>query len=266
MGLCQFFTPLWVAEALVERHFPQLDARDTVIEPSCGLGAFLRAVPSHVRAIGVEIDAEVAACARAESGRRVIVGDFRTTALDVTPTAVIGNPPFVADLFDAFLDRCHELLPEGGRAGFILPVYLFQTAGRLSRYAERWSIAHELLPRNAFHTRMQAPLTFAVFSKDAARVLIGFALYRETADMLAMDKCYRAALTATRGSMWRAVCELALTRLGGVALLPQIYREVEGLRPSRTQFWREKIRQTLRVYPDTFRALAVGHYALRSAA
>jgi len=263
VSLCQFFTPLWVAEALVERHFPRLDLADTVLEPSCGVGAFLRAVPRAARAVGVEIDPAVAAIAAAESGREVIVGDFRTAPLDFVPTAIIGNPPFVASVFDAMLDRCHTLLPEGGRAGFILPVYFFQTAGRTARYAERWSIAHELLPRNAFHTRMRLPLTFALFSKDARRLLVGYALYRETADLLAMRRPYRDALAATRGSHWRAVCEIALRHLGGEATLSQIYSELEGNRPSRTEFWREKIRQTLRHYACTFRALDVGRYALK---
>lgn len=265
MNLCQFFTPLWVAEALVERHFPKLDGADVVLEPSCGVGAFLRAVPRSVPAVGVEIDARVAAIARDESGREVVVGDFRDVALDVRPTAVIGNPPFVASVFDGFLSRCHSLLPEGGRAGFILPTYFFQTAGRLAGYAERWSVSHELLPRNAFHSRMRTPLTFAVFSKDARRLLVGFALYREAADVLAMEKGYREALQATRGSHWRAVCEIALRRLGGAADLPAIYAELERNRPTATRWWREKIRQTLRHYADTFTALDTGRYALRTA-
>lgn len=260
-NLCQFFTPLWVAEALVERHFPKLDGADLVLEPSCGTGSFLRAVPAHVPAIGVEIDPGVAAVAR-ETGREIVVGDFRTVPLDVRPTAVIGNPPFNAGVFDAMLDRCYDMLPEGGRAGFILPTYLFQTAGRVTRYGERWSISHELLPRNAFHSRMRTPLLFSMFSKDSRRVLVGFALYRETADVLEMSKPYRDLLSGVQGSLWRAVCTLALSRLGGVADLPAIYREIEGNRPTRTQFWREKVRQTLRVYSAHFRAIGTGRYQL----
>lgn len=261
-ALCQYFTPLWVAEALIERHFPRLDCADLVLEPTCGLGSFLKALPSHVPAVGVEIDPKVADVAAAETGRDIIVGDFRTVHLNIRPTAVVGNPPFIASVFDAVLDRCHDLLPENGRAGFILPTYFFQTARRVARYAERWSIAHELLPRNAFHRRMQTPLTFAVFSKDAKRILIGFALYREAADVHALAEPYRQALAATRGSLWKTVCQLALQRLGGEADLPTIYAEIEAHRPSRTQFWREKIRQTLRGYADTFRPVTTGRYAL----
>lgn len=71
MSLCQWFTPAWLAEALVERHFSRLDAADLVLEPTCGAGAFLRAIPAHVPAIGVEIDPALAAAARA-TGREVL--------------------------------------------------------------------------------------------------------------------------------------------------------------------------------------------------
>lgn len=260
--LCQFFTPLWVAEALVGQHFPDLDASDLVLEPSCGQGAFLAALPAGVPAVGVELDVTLARATAAATGRRVIEGDFRTVPLDVAPTAIVGNPPFEADLIDDFLSRCYHLLPDGGRAGFILPTYLFQTAHRVCRYAEKWSIAQQMLPRNAFHNRMQAPLLFALFSKDRARTLVGFALYREAADVLDFDKEYRDLLTATQGSLWRAVCELALKHLGGRATLGQIYQQLERNRPTRTRFWREKIRQTLRVYADSFRAIREGEYEL----
>ena len=43
--LGQFFTPDWAAEALVEQHFGDLGLFDRVVEPSCGGGAFLRALP-----------------------------------------------------------------------------------------------------------------------------------------------------------------------------------------------------------------------------
>lgn len=258
--LCQFFTPLWVAEALVESHFRDLDSADLVLEPSCGKGAFLAAIPAGVPAIGVEIDPAIAVEAR-KTGRPVIEGDFRTVALEVQPTAIIGNPPFDADLIDDFLKRCHHLLPDGGRCGFILPTYLFQTAHRVCGYAERWSVAQQLLPRNAFSNRMQTPLLFALFTKGG-KALYGFALYREAADVLDFDKQYRDLIEATTGSLWRAVCELALKHLGGRATLGQIYQQLERNRPTRTRFWREKIRQTLRVYPQSFRPITDGEYAL----
>lgn len=264
--LCQFPTPLWVAEALVERHFPRLDAADLVLEPSCGPGAFLQAVPAHVAAVGIDLDPAMAELARASTGRRVVEGDFLSVDLDFQPTAIIGNPPFRGRLIDGFLDRCHQLLPDGGRAGFILPAYAFRTAARVVGLLDRWSLQQEMLPRSAFCHRMREPLVFALFSKDARRCMVGFALYEHETDRQQLGKPYRELLASQRGSAWRAVCRLALHRLGGEAPLPAIYAELERNRPSRTQWWREKIRQTLRVYPADFAAVRDGHYRLMEAA
>lgn len=263
--LCQFMTPLWVAEALVERHFSYLGGSDLVLEPSCGRGAFLAALPSTVRAVGVDIDAELAARARENTGRDVFVGDFRTIDLPENPTAIVGNPPFRADVFDGFLDRSYQILPEGARAGFILPTYFFQTAARVCRYGDRWSLSIELMPRNAFHNRMRTPLLFALFEKNAARRLLGFVLYRECDDLHQMAKPYRELLSSYEGPVWLAVCRLALRQLGGAASLKDIYAELERNRPTRTQWWREKIRQTLRVYGSVFESKGDGLYELRTA-
>lgn len=260
--LCQYFTPLWVAQALVERHFRDLGRDDLVIEPSCGYGAFLQALPPFVPAVGVEIDAALAARARANTGRQIIVGDFRTVVLPANPTVLIGNPPFKSLLFDAFLDRAYSILPEGAKAGFILPTYFFQTARRVCEYGERWSLSIELMPRNAFHARMKTPLLFALFQKNAARTLVGFVLYRECDDLHQMAKPYRELLSSYEGPIWLAVCRMALRRLGGSASLKQIYLELERNRPTRTEWWREKIRQTLRAYGDIFKALGEGQYEL----
>lgn len=263
--LCQFPTPLWVAEALVERHFPRLDSADLVLEPSCGPGAFLQAVPAHVPAVGVDVDPAMADRARQQTGREIITADFLTADLQLQPTAIIGNPPFRGRAIDAFLDRAHQLLPEDGRVGFILPAYAFRTASRVVDLLERWSMKQEMLPRSAFCHRMREPLVFALFSKDSHRVMVGFALYELETDRQQLGKPYRELLANQQGSAWRAVCRLALQRLGGAAQLPAIYAELERNRPSRTQWWREKIRQTLRAYPD-FRPVRDGHYILQETA
>src|SRR3546814_2869563 len=52
-----------------------------VIEPSCGTGSFLSAIPQHLPAYGVDIDPDIAAVAKANSGRQVIIGDFRSIEL-----------------------------------------------------------------------------------------------------------------------------------------------------------------------------------------
>lgn len=260
--LGQYPTPVWVAEALVDRHFHDLDAGDCVIEPACGPGAFLGAIPRHVPAIGVEIDAHVAQVARAHTGRRVLVGDFQMIGLDIRPTVILGNPPFNMKLVDGFLDRAHQLLPEGGRCGFILPAYAFQTAARVAGYADRWSLMQEMIPRNIY-PGLSLPLVFAMFSKDRRRTLIGFALYREAADMQGLAQPYRETLAAGAGPVWLLAVQEAMRRLGGEADVQAVYAEIEGKRPTRTQFWKEQIRRTLRRYGDRFVALGGGRYGLR---
>lgn len=258
--LGQYPTPVWAAETLVERHFPFFDRNDLVIEPACGEGAFLGAIPAGVPAVGVELDAITADIARANTGRTVVTGDFRTVKLECQPTAIIGNPPFDLRVIDGFLDRAHSLLPDGGRVGFILPAYAFQTAARVAGYADRWSMAQEMIPRNIFQG-LSLPLVFAIFSKDRRRTLVGFALYREAADVQLLGRRYRDAMTAGGGPVWVRVVEAALARLGGEADLAEIYSEVEGCRPTRTKFWREQIRKVVRTN-GCFRHVSSGRYAL----
>lgn len=262
--LDQYFTPCWVAEALIERYFPRLDMSDLVIEPSCGPAGFLEALSPAVPAIGVEIDPRLAAAAARNTSRQIITGDFRSVSLNVHPTAIIGNPPFDAAVFDGFLQRAYELLPERARAGFILPTYFFQTASRVTQYADKWSISVDMMPRNAFNNRMQTPLMFAVFSKDTKRTLVGLVLYDEANALTRMSKPYRQLLSSQSGSAWSAVCRLALQRLGGEAELAEIYAELENNRPTANQWWREKIRQTLRKHSRHFRAVRPGRYALQN--
>lgn len=266
MSLCQHFTPSWLAEALVERHFHQLVAGDVVLEPTCGDGAFLAALPANVRAIGVELDPEVAERARRRTGREVITGDIlRTDLASRSISNVVGNPPFRGRFIDSLLERCHDLLPEGGRVGLVLPAYFFRTAARVCLLSDKWHTSVELLPRSAFAYRMIEPILFAMLTKGSRRVMVGLALFAEEADRQAMQQAYRRLLAGAKGSAWRAVCRLALERLRATQLAPaslrDIYAELEGNRPSRTTWWREKIRQTLRQYPD-FVAVADGQYAL----
>jgi len=117
----QYMTPSWAAEALIERHFSRLGSEDVVIEPSCGQGAFLSALPAYVPAIGIDIDPRMTADARRLTGRHIIDGDFSTVQINASPTAIIGNPPFKLLTIDKFLDRAQALLPDCGQVGFILP-------------------------------------------------------------------------------------------------------------------------------------------------
>lgn len=259
--LSQFFTPLWLAEMIVERYFGNLDSNDVVLEPSCGQGAFLRAIPNDVFAYGVEIDPKLVPIAEINSGRLVVQGDFRSANLPYLPTVIIGNPPFNMSVFDGFLERAHGLLEDGGKMGMLLPAYAFQTASRVAGYSENWSMAVDQIPRNVFEG-ISMPLVFSTFIKDKRRVMVGLAFFLETHGYLALAKPYREALKGANGPIWKTVCKIALSRLGGKADLQDIYREVEGNRPTGTKFWREKVRQTLRVHGDMFKAIGGGHYAL----
>jgi hypothetical protein len=244
--LDQFFTPEWAADALVEQFFGDLSADDLVLEPSAGRGAFLKAVPGHVPAVGVEIDPELAAEAQANSGRPVLCGDFRTIDLDVRPTVMVGNPPFRMDVFEGFLRRARQLLPDNGRCGFLLPINALQTPGRVLRWNEHWGLEGHMVPRTLF-PRSRWPLVFCLFGRRTTRVMTGFALYREAAGVHHMPRAARILLIngEPRKPCWRAVVEWALRGLGGEAHLEHIYARVEPRRPSENQWWREKVRQTL---------------------
>jgi site-specific DNA-methyltransferase (adenine-specific) len=241
--LHQWFTPVWAAEALFASHFAHLGEGDLVVEPTCGTGNFLKAVPSHVRAVGVELDPALAEVARRNSGRPVITGDFTEVDLPGNPTAVIGNPPFELDLVDAILDRCHDVLPYGGKAGLILPAYTFQTASRVVNYARKWSLEQEMIPRNLFRNMMK-PLCFAVFTKDSSGRTRGFALYRELHDVNSMDRWVSEEISLGR-SPWKTVVAKVVSDMGGVAHLSDIYRAVAPRRPTGNRWWQAKVRQTL---------------------
>lgn len=44
-NLNQYFTPEWAAMEIVEEFFGKFNNNDRVLEPSCGKGSFLKAVP-----------------------------------------------------------------------------------------------------------------------------------------------------------------------------------------------------------------------------
>ena len=240
----QYMTPEWVAQELVAQFFPELTMFDRVLEPSCGAGAFLSAIPAHVPALGVEIDPALAAMARAATGREVIVGDFAEVALPPV-TAIVGNPPFSLSAVRRFMARALELLPNDGRVGFILPAHTFQTTSTTVEFAARWHIEQVAMPRNVF-PGLSVPLCFARFTKGR-RGLIGFALYHEHHAVNLLQRRYKALLAQGERSVWAAVTRAALEQLGGEASLPELYREIEGARPTHNRFWRAKVRQQLQV-------------------
>ena len=242
-SLSQWMTPSWVAEAIVAHALPDLAPGAVVLEPTCGDGRFLAALPSHVRAIGVEIDPVLAERARA-TGAEVVTGDIASASLPVDAIdAAVGNPPFRLDVIEAALSRLHGLLPEGGVAAMILPAFAFQTTSRVVRWNARWALAQEMLPRTIF-PGIRLPLVLARFVRDPKGRMDGFLLYHESREVEEMPAVYRRALADGR-SGWRAVVEAALRRLGGEATVAQICAEIAPRRPTATTHWRAKVRQQL---------------------
>lgn len=240
----QWFTPAWAGQILFREHFSDLTSKDLVVEPTCGIGTFLNAIPKHIPAFGVEVDPVLAKIARRSTGREIIEGDFRNICLeDRSPTAVVGNPPFDLDVIDAIFDRCHDILPYGGKVGFIMPAYAFQTASRVVRYARRWSLEQEMIPRNLFKG-MQKPICFAILTKDGGGRMRGFSLYKELHDVSTMSRWIIDELSAGK-SPWKTVVAKAIEDLGGRAHLQDIYAMVSPRRPTGNNWWRAKVRQTL---------------------
>ncbi len=265
--LHQWFTPAWAAEAIVEQEFGWLKPGDVVLEPACGDGAFLCAIPSYVNAIGCEIDPEQAQRARASSGRRVVCDNFLVADLDLARPvdAVIGNPPFSSDLVAAFLRRSHALLRDGGEVGFILPAYILQTSSKVEMLGRDFSIHQSLLPRNLF-PGLKLPLVFAKFVKEQERRLFGFLLYASTQEIASLKSKWRERLASarTRGGVWFAVVDEVVAELGGEAELSQIYKAIEGRRPTPNPAWQEQVRKVVQC-KTRFVRTGAARYARRCA-
>lgn len=244
--LSQWMTPAWAAQAIVEHSLKELRDGAVVIEPSCGIGRFIHALPVGTRAIGVEIDPRLAQRARSETGAEIVEGDFRTVDLPVDRCdALIGNPPFRMDVFDGMLDRAYGLLEDGGPMIMVLPAFALQTTSRVVRYNKRWSMNQDMLPRTLF-PGIRLPLVLARFVRDPAPRLQGFLLYHESREIEEMPAVYRRALSEGR-SGWKAVVEEALKRLGGEGTVAQVCAEISPRRPTATEHWRAKVRQQLSV-------------------
>lgn len=243
--LDQWFTPYWAAEELAYDVLSTL-GEVAVLEPSCGAGSFLSAIPAANDAYGVEIDPVMADHARRSTGRQVIEGDFRNVTLpDVQFGAIIGNPPFGADLVDDFVRRCHGILPDGGVAAFILPAHLFSTTRRVEPWNSMFSLDVQLIPRSLF-PRISMSLVWAKFIKAKARSMVGLILFDRQGDVERMPKEIRRRLQAA--GTWREAVHHALESLEGEATLREIYTALEPRRPSDNQWWRDKCRQTLRLH------------------
>ena len=242
-SLDQFFTPSWAADLMVADLLRQ-ERGHMVLEPACGAGALLGAIGAGHGAVGVEIDPRMAAHARRATGRPVIDGDIRTVDLASHAfTAVLANPPFMADVIDAICDRAAGMLPDGGVMGLVLPAHIPASSTRMERWRERFEVETRLLPRSLF-PRLTLPLTWNRLVRSDRRTVVGLFLFDEAADVHAMPDLVRRELQS--GSTWRDVIAAALAAIGGEAELGEIYRAVEPRRRSPNPWWRDKVRQVLR--------------------
>lgn len=243
--LGQYPTPDWAAQLLVNHYFAHLTPAHVVWEPTCGRGPFLRAIPKDIPAFGTEIDPTLADVARRTSGRIVQLGDFRTADLPMRPTTIIGNPPFELSVVMQLLDRAHALLPTDGQVGLILPCYHLQTPSSVLKMAKRWGIQQDMIPRNLF-PGLSKPLCFAMLTKGRSGELVNFSLYFEADQISRLERRYRELLAnGETANVWAAVTIAALEKLGGRASLHDIYREIEGHRPTDNEWWKAQVRKQL---------------------
>jgi len=255
--LGQYMTRSWVAEELVAQDFGDLSSSDLVLDPTCGTGSFLGAIPDRVPCFGVEIDERLAQIARERTGRRVITGDFLSVEIDDRPTAIVGNGPFSNDVLEAILNRCYELLNEGGRAGFILPAAFYSLPSRVMRLNERFSFKQSLLPRYIY-PRLSMPICWSVFWKDTRRVMIGFTLFRHYDAIEKMPARFRNRLASDQVRPWVDIVDEALEALGGEATLSEIFEYAFPYCPPTNKTPRDTIRRVCgekypRVRPGRFR-------------
>jgi hypothetical protein len=245
-ALEQYFTPEWAAEELRSLYFNDLTTSDLVIDPGCGRGAFIKAIPSEIPAIGIELDPQLAELAACRTGRKILCGDFRTIDIPDKPTVIFGNPPFSQSILTGFIDRARDLLPENGRCGFLLPAFAFQTPSTVIRWNEEWTLRSTMLPRTLF-PRLSKPIVFVLFTKDRAKFMHGFSLYREIEEIRQLSKWAKVILVEGKPmkTTWRALVEESLRRCGGKAHLSDIYRVIDGVKPNTNKWWKEKVRQIL---------------------
>ena len=261
-------TPAWFCEMLYDAHFANLSEKDNVMEPGCGMGACLAAIPPHVPAFGIEVDPKLAQIASKRTGRQIILGDLRDVPLPGKITAIFGNPKFELGLVETLLARCEDIMPEGAKCGLILPTYFFQTSSTIVRLNRKWTIGQEMIPRDLFNRprQMMRSLMFALFTRDNAPRLVGLRGYKETSEVRKLDEERQRLLDESfQGprSVWREVFATVLTDLGGKASLTDIYRHVEGRRPTGNTHWKEQLRKVANTH---FRRTDRGVYAFPTAA
>lgn len=246
----QFFLQPWAAEILFDAHFSHLTTDDLLWEPTAGIGNMIAAVPSHIPVIGTEIDPELAEYARQVTGREVITADALMVDLPKRPTAIFGNPPWEYKFFACLMNRASGLLEQGKKAVFLIPAYFLQTSRTLNTlYKKKWTISQEIVPRDLF-PGLSKPVVVASFLRENNARLIGFRLFQEVSEIRELtEEAQEMIANKVNGprSTWREIIRAALSEIGGIATLNDIYKKMESRRPSENPFWKEKIRQQLQL-------------------
>ena len=78
-----------------------------------------------------------------------------------------------------------------------------------------------------------------------------------------LEKKYKCDIRDSRQATWKDVVAAALQKRGGTANLEELYKEIDGHEKChRNQHWKERIRQTLQLYPIFRRSnICVWHFA-----
>lgn len=245
-GLSQYMTPAWASSLIVNKFYPSLSENDFCVEPSCGQGSFLNAIPDNVPAIGIEVDPVLAQEARYLTGRVVHEADVLEFKFDRPVSHMIGNIPFHTKFLSDLLDKAKGEVVAGGTVGLILSCHMLQTSSNISLWSKDWSIDTHMMPRNIYPGLSKA-LCFSVFTKDKRQLFKGMALYLETEEINSLDReIKRIFVEQGKGSVWGRVIESALISLGGKGSLKQVYEFVEGRRPTKNPAWKQQIRKVIR--------------------
>jgi type I restriction enzyme M protein len=189
----QFFTPRHVVDFVVKALAPR--AREVVVDPACGSGAFLAhaRAAAAVKTFGSDVDprairvARLVALSQGRDPATIVRADGLRGASFPAANVVATNPPFAgradAEGFEVasfvrtperdvlFLERALALLRPGGRLGIVLPYN--KAAGISFSAMRRWLVGRARifavvgLPRETFmpHTSQR---TFALFAKRRA--------------------------------------------------------------------------------------------------
>lgn len=183
------YTDERVARFLVDSLSPEV-FRGTILEPSVGRGAFVRAVRA-TRGVqrmdlifGVDIDAEVSGLSEADLGK---VGDFLDPHLfdewmETPPSLIIGNPPF--SQAEDHIRRAMEVVRQFGTVAFILRLDFLGSKCRREFWKEYPAVRYDVIrPRPSFTGGRTDSCQYAFFQwvKDAPvfETISGFADWRK---------------------------------------------------------------------------------------